>query len=294
MFTRATDAGLLQPLSRRPIQHKISLYDDDVALFLQPIAVDINLSLQLVHLFGDASGLQTNVQKSNVLPICCTEQDLTLIQNLLPCEVLDFPCKYLGLPLSNKKLTKEQVQPIIDKVAGQLPGWKADLMTRAGRVIHVQFVHTGILIYVVMAIDLPPWALKAIDKIRRSFLWKGRREANGGHCVVAWPKVCRPREPGGLRISDLKPLGIALKARCPWLQRSAPSKPWANLPVQVSKEVAGLISVAVRTEVGSGTNTFFWKDKWLDGQGIQEIAPLVVALVPKRRLNKRTVNEALP
>jgi len=256
MFTRAADAGLLQPLSTKPIQHRISLYADDVALFLQPTAADINLFLQLLHLFGEASGLKTNVQKNNVLPICCAEEDLTLIQNMLPCEVLNFPCKYLGLPLSNKKLT-EQVQPIIDKVAGQLPGWKTDLMTRAGRVIHVQFVLTGILIYVIMAIDLPPWALKAIDKIRRSFLWKGRREVNGGHCMVAWPKVCRPRELGGLGISDLKTLGIALKARWPWLQRSAPSKPWANLPVQVSKEVAGLISVAVRIEVGSGTNTFF-------------------------------------
>jgi hypothetical protein len=34
LFTRASEAGLLQPLSRRPIQHRISLYADDVALFL--------------------------------------------------------------------------------------------------------------------------------------------------------------------------------------------------------------------------------------------------------------------
>jgi hypothetical protein len=56
---------------------------------------------------------------------------MALIQNLLPCEVLDFSCKYLGLPLTIKKLTKEPVQPNIDKVADQLPGWKVDLMTRA-------------------------------------------------------------------------------------------------------------------------------------------------------------------
>jgi len=49
----------------------------------------------------------------------------------------------------------------------------------------------------------------------------------------------------------------------------------------------------VITEVGSGSNTLLWKDKWLDGKGIQDIAPLVFALVPKRRLSKRTVLEAL-
>jgi hypothetical protein len=70
-------------------------------------------------------------KKSNVLPIYCAEENLSLIQNLLPYEMLDFPCKYLGLPLTIKKLTKEQVQPIIDRIAYQLPGWKADLMTRA-------------------------------------------------------------------------------------------------------------------------------------------------------------------
>jgi len=72
MVTRASEAGLLQPLSTRPIQHRISLYADDVALFLRPAAADISLTLQLLNLFGDASGLKTNVQKSNVLPIQCS------------------------------------------------------------------------------------------------------------------------------------------------------------------------------------------------------------------------------
>jgi hypothetical protein len=61
-------------------------------------------------------------------------------------------------------------------------------MTRAGRVIHVQFVLTTTVIYHTMALDLPPWVDKASDKIRQSYLWLERREALGGHCLVAWPK----------------------------------------------------------------------------------------------------------
>jgi hypothetical protein len=105
--------------------------------------------------------------------------------------------------------------------------------------------------------------------------------------------VCCSRELGGLGIADLKSLGIALKARWSWIKRSAPNKPWANLAIQVSKEVAGLISVAVIIEVGSGSNTLLWKDKWLDGKGIQDITPLVFALVPKIRSNNSTVLKAL-
>jgi hypothetical protein len=41
------------------------------------------------------------------------------------------------LPLSLKKLAKEQIQPIIDHIADQLPWWKADLMTKVGRKIQV-------------------------------------------------------------------------------------------------------------------------------------------------------------
>jgi hypothetical protein len=87
----------------------------------------------------------------------------------------DFPCKYLGIPLSLHKLTKEQVQSIIDRVADRLPSWKTDLMTRAGRRIMVQHVLTIMIVYLAMAIDFPPWALEVVDKIKKGFLWKGRK-----------------------------------------------------------------------------------------------------------------------
>jgi hypothetical protein len=71
----------------------------------------------------------------------------------LPCERSDFPCKYLGIPLSFRKLTKEQVQSIIDRVADRLPSWKADLMSRASRRIIVQHVLTNMIVYLTMATD---------------------------------------------------------------------------------------------------------------------------------------------
>jgi hypothetical protein len=70
---------------------------------------------------------------------------------------------------------------------------------------------TSMLVYLVMAVDFPPWALKAIDKIRRGFLWKGRKDVIGGHCAIAWPKVTQPSELGGLGISNLQQLGCGCK-----------------------------------------------------------------------------------
>jgi hypothetical protein len=76
-----------------------------------------------------------------------------VVQNLLPCERSNFPCKYFGIPLSLRKLTKEQVQSIIDRVADRLPSWKTDLMSRVGRRIIVQHVLTSMIVYLAMATD---------------------------------------------------------------------------------------------------------------------------------------------
>jgi hypothetical protein len=95
----------------------------------------------------------------------------------------------LGLPLALKKLKKEHIQPIIDRMVDQLLEWKADSLTRAGRKVHVQFVLTSMLIYLAMALDFTQWAHKAMDKIRQKYFWRGHKEAKGGHCVVAWDMV---------------------------------------------------------------------------------------------------------
>jgi hypothetical protein len=47
----------------------------------------------------------------------------------------------------------------------------------------------------------------------------------------------------------------------PWLKKAEPNKPWASLPLQVSKDVDSLLSMTVFTEVGDGANTVFWKDR---------------------------------
>jgi hypothetical protein len=41
-------------------------------------------------------------------------------------------------------------------------------------------------------------------------------------------------------------------------------------------------------------STLFWTDRWLQGRSIAEIVPLRYAMVPERKREKRTVQEALP
>jgi hypothetical protein len=64
--------------------------------------------------------------------------------------------------------------------------------------------------------------------------------------------------------------------------------------INSSKEIQKLFEAAVVTVVGDGTNMLFWKDRWLIGNRSEsEIAPSLVAMVPRRRINKRLVSDAL-
>ena len=61
MFSKAADEGLLLPLSRRAFKHRVSMYADDVVLFLRPTADDIEVTMDILSLFGEATGLKTNL-----------------------------------------------------------------------------------------------------------------------------------------------------------------------------------------------------------------------------------------
>jgi hypothetical protein len=51
MITKAANEGLLLPLSTRTLQHHISIYANDVALFLRPETCDISIIMDILKLF---------------------------------------------------------------------------------------------------------------------------------------------------------------------------------------------------------------------------------------------------
>jgi hypothetical protein len=178
----------------------------------------LNCVRLILDCFGEATGLVTNLRKSFAIPIRCDGL-------YLQCSSGSFPCSYLGLPISDKKLKKREFMVWVDKIADRLPNWKARLLSLAGRTALVRHVLSAIPVYILMAMSVPKWVIKSIDKIRRGFLWKGRKKVNGGSCLVPWEIVTRPLKYGGLGVSNLQYKSWALQVKWLWLQKTDSSRP---------------------------------------------------------------------
>jgi hypothetical protein len=116
MVCKAVEMGYLQLLLRRGHGQRISLYADDVVIFLQSRRDELALTKELLRTFRNATGLVTNISKSSVTPIQCGEEELAEVQEVMACKVENFPCKYLGMPLSARKLRKNDLILLVDKV----------------------------------------------------------------------------------------------------------------------------------------------------------------------------------
>jgi len=108
-----------------------------------------------------------------------------IVQNF-PGKISSFPGKYLGLPLHTRKLRRIEVQPLIDKIGARLPGWKGKFLSSSGKETLVETVLSSLPIYHLTAFHAQKWLIKRIDRIRRSFLWRGESpdKVSGGHSLL--------------------------------------------------------------------------------------------------------------
>jgi hypothetical protein len=93
--------------------------------------------------------------------------------DVFPRKYSKFSGKYLGLPLHFRNVRKIDVQPLIDKINKRLAEWKARLLSKLGRETLVKAVLSAQPIYHLTDFSAQKWLLKRIDKLRKSFLWKG-------------------------------------------------------------------------------------------------------------------------
>jgi hypothetical protein len=167
----ATQRGILSPILSRTPRCRISLYADDADIFVNPVKEELQAIAAILDCFGQASGLITNTSKSEVFPVRCNNIDLADVLSAFPARIASFPGKYLGLPLHFRRLRKVDLQPLIDKIAGKLPGWIGKNLARPGRIALAKSVLMATAVYHATAMPLSAWARGKIRRIARNFIW---------------------------------------------------------------------------------------------------------------------------
>jgi hypothetical protein len=71
--------------------------------------------------------------------------------------VIEFPLRYLEIPLSVSSLPKTVWLRLIDSVADKLPPWKGKLMHESGRLTLIKSTLAAVPIHTAISLELPAW-----------------------------------------------------------------------------------------------------------------------------------------
>lgn len=94
-----------------------------------------------------------------------------VISDILNVQIGSFPVRYLGVPLSPKRLGFNDCQPLIAKLQQHLAGWKSKALSCAGRVELIKSTLSIIHIYWAAVFLLPKATLNVLDRQVRDFFW---------------------------------------------------------------------------------------------------------------------------
>ncbi|XP_021728395.1 uncharacterized protein LOC110695474 [Chenopodium quinoa] len=184
-FSRCLDELRLSPdFNFHPRCEKLNLthmmFADDLLMFSRADSVSVKLLFQAFSKFSGASGLSANLDKSEVYFGGVSVDVQNELRELLGVSQGSIPFRYLGVPLSSKKLTIAQCRPLVDRVTTRIQGWMAKHLSYAGR---LQLV-------------------KSVLFAKKS--------------LVAWNNVCLPKVCGGWNLLSLPEWNKAAVIKLLW------------------------------------------------------------------------------
>ncbi|CAK8536134.1 unnamed protein product [Lathyrus sativus] len=178
-------------------------FADDLLLFSRGDCMSVELLMEAFNGFSDSTGLKLNPAKCKIYfggVDADTKQNIINITNFREGP---FPFRYLGVPLTSKKLSIHHYMPLIDKIMSRINHWSAKLLSYAGHAQLIKSVTFAIANYWMQCLPIPRSVIHKIEAMCRSFMWTGGADISR-KSPIAWDNVCRPLNYGGLGIIDLK------------------------------------------------------------------------------------------
>lgn len=188
----------IAPLILGGVDHRISLYADDVVLFLSRPEVSLPPLLGLIEKFGEISGYTVNWDKSEFLPLT-GDLDPHFLKNLSFKIVYD-KIKYLGvtIPKDPKLIYKLNFLDMIDKLKSNIESWRLLPLSLIGRVNAIKMVTLPRFLYLFqnLPIFLPKSFFKLIDSLILPFVWGFKVHR------ISKKHLTKPKSAGGLSLPN--------------------------------------------------------------------------------------------
>ncbi|XP_056691739.1 uncharacterized protein [Spinacia oleracea] len=145
------------------------LVNDDLLMFARDDIPSVSAIFQAFTKFSKASGLEANLHKSDVYVAGVSDSAASQIVDTLGIAKGSFPFKYLGVPLTTRKLSYTDCKPLIEKTVARIKSWATKFLSYAGRLQLVRSVLFGIQLYwcqifVMPKKDLTIWNKAAVLK----------------------------------------------------------------------------------------------------------------------------------
>ena len=115
-------------------------YADDTVVFLDHNLDQARNVKLLLTAFEQMSGLKINFHKSELFCYGLAKDHEMDYSCLFGCGIGSFPLKYLGIPMTHRRLRNSEWQCVIDRFEKRLAMWKGKLLSSGGRLVLINSV----------------------------------------------------------------------------------------------------------------------------------------------------------
>lgn len=124
---------LFTGIYRNGTEHRVSLYGDDLLLYVSNPTVCTDKILDILHTFGSFSGCKLNINKSECFPLNNAAKQIPA--QTLPFHLASSSFQYLGINIVNSLplLYKHNIVELVKRVKSDLLRWNAPPLSLLGR-----------------------------------------------------------------------------------------------------------------------------------------------------------------